>query len=262
VSQLHFWTRVAACFSIGTLILTADPINTPQTRVLMQSLAVNYDSYDSGYVASNTNHSVVASGCIEGYGCSAANATANATVGSLGAAANTSGSVYAAATAQAYFTDYVTFGGGSYGTTVDVLVHQSLVGDLRGGGDNYYGYAESSFLDSVSSRCAGSPGNDVSDCNYDHSANMQFSVGPTYTFSGALTAAGSSTNDSFTNVPFAGTAHYYIDILTPGITLSSASGYSYQLSSSTAPETSSIALTGIGLIAIAGVARRRRRATI
>jgi hypothetical protein len=228
--------------------LKADSIGVFETRVNVQALSSQESDFDSGFQPGNLNHSVNASSCIPGFGCSAAFASASTSPGILGASATASGEIYAAAGGQAFFNDFLTFSGAglAYGTPVDVLPIVTLDGTLDGAGSNYSGTVAGVFGQSYSIRCIGSPGENVSDCNYDSVNVLHLAVGPTFLISAQLTALASSANDSFVNVSFSSTAHYYLDILTPGVTLQSASGYSYQLTA--VPETATLPSVALGLI--------------
>jgi hypothetical protein len=251
--------------------LFADSVNPFQTHTVLQSLSGSTsDSYDSGLVSGPTTGDVPTQNCVI-YGCTHAEAFGSAFAGKLGASAlaagsqqSTAGIIHAAASAQVSFNDFITLSGPgvSNGTPVDVVVNQSIVGTSQQQEPNddqdysYFGTVTSSFAGTDIGICVGSPGNNLTSCNVAVTTNvLHLSVGTVYPITGQLTATASITGSATVLMSYGDTAHYYLQPLTPGVTIQSASGYSYQA----VPETRTGPAVASGFFVVLFFVARGRR---
>jgi hypothetical protein len=84
------------------------------------------------------------------------------------------------------------------------------------------------------------------------------SIGSEISLRGNLNVfAGAAGPSSFANANFLSTAHYYVDVLTSGVSLLSASGMSY---ATVVPIPPALWLFGSGLLGLIGMAQRRKAA--
>lgn len=257
--KMHPGSRAAAAF-VAALAACGAAWATPTTAVDVGA------GFDSSSLTGTSPLDVSAQSSLGGGGPGAAQASAHAGFGSLGiyASASANGG-YAfpviGASASASFSDDM-FVGGVAGTMVTLTITLGMEGSCSATEGGSYGYVNAAC--SVEAGLVAPPGVSLSSgLNAQHmvdSVTFDWAAGTSFGFGAQMMASGYANFGSF-SADYAHTLHLYIDTLTDGVTLTSASGHDYATplvaGGGTVPEPASWALAAVGL---AVLARRPRRA--
>ncbi len=238
---------------------TTGPANSYTTGAFLQEMsynqAANYGSAGSTTVGAST------------YSASAYVGTQTASYGQLHESVQASASgptASASATASAYIAwlDTITFAGAPVGTSVVVQLINVYDGSftISGATDPATSVAVSAELLNQSGNVTLTNKYTTSSpaINVNQSGVMDTTVGATLTLQESITEFISGSETFSGTADFANTSAVYLKVLTPGVTIVSASGADYTVPSSVTPEPVSAFLLVAGGIAAFGAVRTRR----